>query len=87
MVLGISGIPADRVFIHNHMEVDVTPSKALSSLTEFLDVNSVGFQKAAGIIRGDVPAIARDLRAEYDNIESQIGIPDWMAQIATVETQ
>jgi hypothetical protein len=84
-VFEVPKIPSDRVFLYDHTELRATPAAVLESLAKYLDVDFDGFEKVIRTIQKDVPVIARDLKAEYDEIESQIGVRDWAAKVASLD--
>jgi len=86
MVLGLLTIQPSRVFVYSHAKLRSKPWVVLEPLAQFLDVDYRGFQDAVRIVRNDAPVIPYDLVTQYEEIESQIGIRNWVAQVANSDT-
>jgi hypothetical protein len=86
MVSGISRISPERVFVYDHTHLRTNSERVFTALADFLSVDSNGFQTAIKEICENIPVIRPDLKSEYDEIEPQINIQNWLKRAESLNT-
>ncbi len=81
---GAAEIPAGRVFVYDHSQLQKHPAQVFARLADFLGVDPSGFKKAVTELRGTTPAIGSDLRYEYEIIARQLNLKGLVTRLESL---
>ncbi len=74
MASGCAALPAERFFVYDHARLRTRPEPLLCALAAFLGLDAAGFAGVAAALRPEVPALTRELEAQFEPLREELGL-------------